>query len=46
MQVTGFEKLELHLGKAGFVLKPEHWQFSSAIDYTGGKGLLEIRFVE
>jgi REP element-mobilizing transposase RayT len=26
--------------KAGFVLEPQHWRWSSAIDYCGGKGLL------
>jgi putative transposase len=28
--------------EAGFVLEPEHWKYSSAIDFSGGKGLLEI----
>ena len=28
--------------EAGFVIKPEDWKYSSAIDYCGGKGLLEI----
>jgi putative transposase len=27
---------------AGFILKSEEWLYSSAIDYNGGKGLLEI----
>ena len=27
---------------AGFVTKAEEWTYSSAIDYFGGKGLLEI----
>lgn len=31
--------------EAGFVLDPEHWKYSSAIDYAAGKGLLEIDFV-
>lgn len=31
---------------AGFVSEAEHWQYSSAIDYAGGKGLLEICFLE
>ncbi len=31
--------------EAGFVLEPEHWKYSSAIDYSGGKGLLEIDFI-
>ena len=26
---------------AGFVHQPEHWRWSSAIDYAGGKGLLD-----
>lgn len=29
----------------GFVSVPEHWRYSSAIDYSGGKGLIEIDFV-
>ena len=28
--------------EAGFVTKSEEWKYSSAIDYYGGKGLLEI----
>jgi REP element-mobilizing transposase RayT len=28
--------------EAGFVTKIEEWKYSSAIDYYGGKGLLEI----
>jgi putative transposase len=28
--------------KAGIVFAPEHYVYSSAIDYTGGKGLLEL----
>jgi len=32
--------------KAGFVLKPEHYVWSSAIDYCGGKGLLKIDFID
>lgn len=30
---------------AGFVAEPHYWQYSSAIDYAGGKGLLEIDFI-
>jgi hypothetical protein len=30
---------------SGFVLEPEHWKYSSAIDYSGGKGLLEMDFI-
>ena len=32
--------------EAGFVMEPEHWKYSSAIDYSGGKGLLEIDFID
>lgn len=37
----------IHLNpvEAGFVLEPHHWKYSSAIDYSGGKGLLEIDLV-
>lgn len=31
--------------EAGFVSEPEHWKYSSAIDYSGGKGLLKIDFI-
>jgi REP element-mobilizing transposase RayT len=30
---------------AGFVNEPEHWKYSSAIDYSGGKGILEIDLI-
>ncbi|MDN4167092.1 transposase [Cytophagales bacterium LB-30] len=30
---------------AGFVNEPEHWRYSSAMDYAGSKGLLEIDFI-
>lgn len=33
--------------RAGFVSLPEHWLYSSAIDYCGlGKGLLELMILE
>lgn len=32
--------------EAGFVMKAEDWLYSSAIDYYGGKGLLEIEKLE
>lgn len=37
----------IHLNpvKAGFVTEPHHWKYSSAIDYSGGKGVLEIDFI-
>ena len=28
--------------EAGFVLEPWHWKYSSAIDYSGGKGIIDI----
>jgi REP element-mobilizing transposase RayT len=28
--------------KAGFVMEPQHWRYSSAIDYCGGRGLVEL----
>ncbi|WP_114784220.1 REP-associated tyrosine transposase [Botryobacter ruber] len=28
--------------EAGFVSEAHHWKYSSAIDYSGGKGLLEL----
>ena len=32
--------------EAGFVSEAKHWKYSSAIDYSGGKGLLEMDFIE
>lgn len=32
--------------KAGLMALPEHWVYSSAIDYNGGKGLVEITRIE
>ncbi|HRN79017.1 MAG TPA: transposase [Ferruginibacter sp.] len=31
---------------SGFVQQPEDWHYSSAIDYYGGKGLLDIILIE
>jgi putative transposase len=31
--------------EAGFVTEPQHWKHSSAIDYCGGKGLVNIQFL-
>jgi REP element-mobilizing transposase RayT len=31
--------------EAGFVTEPSYWQYSSAIDYAGGKGLIDIEFL-
>jgi len=32
--------------ESGFVLRQEDWLYSSAVDYTGGKGLLDILFLD
>ena len=32
--------------EAGFVLRQEDWLYSSATDYNGSKGLLEIMFLD
>ena len=31
---------------SGFVNEPEHWRYSSAIDYASGKGMLAICFID
>lgn len=31
---------------AGIVFEPYHYVYSSATDYTGGKGLVDIEFIE
>ncbi len=38
----------LHMNpvKAGFVSKPEHWLYSSATDYFGEKGFLDVELIE
>lgn len=30
---------------SGFGSEPHHWKYSSAIDYSGGKGLIEIAYL-
>ena len=40
------EYLHMNPVESGFVSEAEHWKWSSAIDYAGGKGLLSIRFIE
>ena len=30
---------------AGYVFEPQHWLWSSAYDYAGGKGILDIIFI-
>ena len=32
--------------KAGYVAEPEHYLYSSAIDYADGKGMIDILFIE
>ena len=32
--------------EAGFVEEVSHWKYSSAIDYSGGKGLIDLIFLE
>ncbi len=32
--------------KAGFVSEPYHWKYSSAIDYSGGNGLIDIELIQ
>jgi len=32
--------------EAGFVLRQEDWLYSSATDYNGGKGFLELMFLD
>lgn len=32
--------------EAGFVTSPEHWRWSSAYDYCGGKGVIDLIFIE
>ena len=48
-QIDSDEKMEkvldyIHFNpvKAGFVSNPEHWRYSSAIDYTGKRGLVPV----
>ena len=31
--------------EAGFVVEPWHWKYSSAIDYSDGKGLIDINYL-
>ena len=30
----------------GFVAEPQHWLYSSAIDYSGGKGMIELFYLD
>lgn len=43
------QKLDyLHMNPvvSGFVSEPEHWNWSSALDYSGSKGLLDVIIIE
>jgi len=31
--------------EAGFVSEPWHWKYSSAVDYSGGKGLIKVEYL-
>ncbi|WP_179213450.1 hypothetical protein [Ekhidna lutea] len=31
---------------SGFVSEPTHWNWSNVIDYSGGKGLLDVLIIE
>ena len=39
------EYIHMNPVTAGFVIEAWHWQYSSAIDYSGGKGLIEIEYL-
>ena len=39
------EYVHMNPVEAGFMMEPHYWKYSSAIDYNGGKGVLEIDFV-
>ena len=30
--------------EAGFVEQPEHWRYSSAVNYAGRKGVIDILY--
>lgn len=48
MPEKGFSKLNyIHQNpvRAGIVSEPEHYLYSSALAYCGGKGLIEIDFL-
>ena len=32
--------------KAGFVDEPEHYLYSSAINYSGGKGMIDLVMID
>jgi putative transposase len=53
VQLDSVEKIDqrllyLHMNpvQAGFVHEPEHWVMSSACDYMGSKGLIEVSLLD
>jgi hypothetical protein len=32
--------------EAGFVVEAEHWKYSSAVNYSGRKGVLDILYLK
>ncbi|MHC2992026.1 transposase [Pontibacter sp. HJ8] len=46
MKDQRLEYLHQNPVKAGFVEEPEQWYYSSARDYAGGKGRLDVVFLE
>ena len=38
------EYIHLNPVMAGFVINPENWKYSSAIDFSGVQGLIELNF--
>ena len=42
---TSLEYIHLNPVMAGFVMKPEDWKYSSARDFSGLKGLIELNLV-
>lgn len=47
MMMQRLEYIHNNPVKAGIVLEPHHYVYSSgsAIDYAGGKGLVEVEFI-
>jgi hypothetical protein len=43
--IAGYEQKDLLRTNpviAGFINEPEHWKYSSSIDYSGGNGSLDF----
>jgi len=45
MSFISIHRLKYNPVEAGFVQEPQHWKYGSAVDYAGGKGLLEIDYL-